>query len=99
MDTDAIRARLANAPRQQLLEYLARAIMETTVQNRVAYDEVDALPRLMRGNEVIHRLVGHLGDLTNPDEELTESRISGIIEQIQSFPLNLDRVLGPGFSQ
>jgi hypothetical protein len=50
----------------------------------------------MEGNEAIHRLNGHLRDLLDPAEELTESRKDGIIEALSlPSPPTLDRVITP----
>ncbi|CAN5494776.1 hypothetical protein BH10PSE14_BH10PSE14_36710 [soil metagenome] len=50
----------------------------------------------MEGNEAIHRLNGHLRDLLNPAEELTESRKDGIVETLSLLsPPTLDRIINP----
>jgi hypothetical protein len=67
--------------------------MELTIRNRYYYDSPDALARLREGNEAIHRLSGHLRDLLDPAEELTESRKDGIVEQLLLLsPPVLDRI-------
>jgi len=72
---------------------LARGINELSIRNRAHYDQPDALHRLIQSNEAIHRLSGHLRDLIDPDEELTESRRDGILEQLQLLPPSaLDRL-------
>jgi hypothetical protein len=76
-----------------LLQSLSQALMELTIRNRYYYDSPDALVRLREGNEAIHRLNGHLRDLLDPAEELTESRKDGIMEQLLLLPPPvLDRI-------
>ena len=81
-----IRSKLFDGPRSVVLVRLARGICELTIRNRASYDQPDALHRLIEGNEAIHRLNGHLHDLIDPDEELTESRKDGILEQLRLLP-------------
>lgn len=89
-----LRSKLSDAPRSDLLHSLSRAISEMTIRNRSFYDHADAADHLKEGNEAIHRLSGHLRDLLNPDEPLTESRKDGILEQLSLLsPRNLQRIL------
>ena len=37
---------------------------------------------MKRANEAIHRLSGHLRDLTDPVEPMTKSRADGIVENM-----------------
>jgi hypothetical protein len=74
-------ARLLAAARPAQLRFVASAINALTVRNRDHYDGDRA--RLIEGNEAIHRLSGHLRDLVDAGEELTESRADGICEQLQ----------------
>jgi hypothetical protein len=90
------RTRLFDVTRDTLLRSLARGITELTVRNRAYYRNSDAASRLMEGNEAIHRLNGHVRDLLDPAEELTESRKNGIIEALSLLsPPTLDRVIAP----
>ena len=75
--------RLLAAHRQSLLEFLPSAIHEITIHARGFYGEPQAETGLMRSNEAVHRLSGHLGDLIASDEALTESRAAGIAEQLE----------------
>ena len=89
-----IRSTLFDGSRSVVLVRLARGIFELTIRNRANYDQPDALHRLIDGNEAIHRLNGHLHDLIDPDEELTESRRDGILEQLELLPPSaLDRLV------
>lgn len=88
-----LRAKLFDVPRSTLLMQLARGITQLTLRNRYYYDDPHATQRLVEGNEAIHRLNGHLRDLLDPDEELTESRKEGIVEQLSLLsPPVLDRI-------
>jgi len=82
----AIRAGLLAASRPAQLRFLAGAIHTLTIRNRSYYDDEAPLARLIEGNEAIHRLSGHLRDLIDAGEELTESRADGICEQLQFLP-------------
>jgi hypothetical protein len=78
---DQLRARLAAAQRPELLRLLGGLIVELTIRGRAHYDEADAAERLRETNEAIHRLAGHLRDLSNNEEMFTASRADGIVEQ------------------
>ena len=62
---------------------LIRAITELTVRGRSYYDSADIGERLQETNEAIHRLAGHLRDLSNYEETLTASRADGVVEQLR----------------
>ena len=88
-----LRSKLFDVPRPVLLLLLSRALTELTIRNRYHYDRPDGLARLIEGNEAIHRLNGHLRDLLDPAEELSESRKNGIVEQLTLLaPPVLDRI-------
>ena len=88
-----LRTKLFDVPRPTLLLQLARGITELTIRSRYYYDQPDGKARLVEGNEAIHRLNGHLRDLLDPNEELTESRKDGIVEQLCVLsPPALDRI-------
>lgn len=72
--------------RPALLGFLGAAINELTVSGRYSYAEPDVAERLRETNEAIHRLAGHLRDLSDPGEALTASRIKGIMEQLKILP-------------
>ncbi|WP_161912131.1 hypothetical protein [Methylosinus sp. C49] len=78
------RMRLAN--RQELLTLLATAITEMTISARAHYDVDDSVSHLRQTNEAIHRLAGHLRDLCDPNETLSESRAAGIGGQFTLLP-------------
>lgn len=88
-----LHAKLFDVPRSTLLRHLARGVTQLTLRSRYHYDRPDAMERLVEGNEAIHRLNGHLRDLLDPDEELTDSRKAGIVEQLSLLsPPVLDRI-------
>jgi hypothetical protein len=92
---EQLRHRLFDLGRQDLSRLLGCAISEITVLNRSFYDQPDALERLTRGNEAIHRLTGHLRDLVDRGEMLSESRVDGIFEQLSLLsPRTIERVFG-----
>jgi hypothetical protein len=83
---EQIRSQLPAISRSALLGFLGASINELTVRGRYSYDEPDVVERLRETNEAVHRLAGHLRDLTAPDEALTVSRIEGIMEQLTILP-------------
>lgn len=90
---NSLRSNLSELTRPLLLRSLSTALTELTIWNRYYYDSPDAHVRLRAGNEAIHRLNGHLRDLLDPEEALTESRMDGIAEQILLLSPNaLDRI-------
>jgi len=91
-----LRTRLFDVPRATLLERLARGVTQLTIRNRAYYDAPDCAERLKQGNEAIHRLNGHLRDLLDVEEALTESRKDGIIEALSLLsPPALDQIIHP----
>ena len=72
---------MVSAPRGRLIRFLAAAINEVTVEARGGYEPL-APARLVRCNEAIHRLSGHLRDLADPQEPMTASRADGVLEQL-----------------
>ncbi|WP_158913919.1 hypothetical protein [Caulobacter sp. S45] len=78
--------RLVSAPRMKALCFLASIINEFTVKARGAYGLPDTERQMREINEDIHRLSGHLRDLTKADEVLTDSRAEGIIACLKSLP-------------
>ena len=91
-----LRTHLFDVSREELLKRLARGLTQLTIRNRSHYDDRDAHSRLVEGNEAIHRLTGHLRDLLDPTEQLTESRKDGIIEAFALLsPPTLDRIINP----
>lgn len=91
-----LRIHLFETSRDELLKRLARGLTQLTIRNRAFYDDQYAKSRLVEGNEAIHRLTGHLRDLIDPIEELTESRKDGIIEALALLsPPTLDRIINP----
>ena len=88
-----LQARLMAAARPAQLRFIASAINALTVRNRAYYGDRD-FPRMMEGNEAVHRLSGHLRDLTDAGEELSESRADGICEQLGFLPqMEVGRIL------
>ena len=69
--------RLLNVERNRLLGLIAAAIHEFTIVGRGAHLDRD-LEAHYRTNEEIHRLSGHLRDLADPAEIVTESRAEAI---------------------
>ncbi len=88
-------AQMVAAPRKGLIHFLACAIGEFTIAARAAYEPV-VVDQLMRCNEAIHRLSGHLRDLADPDEPMTHSRADGILEQLSLLPPGRARELATG---
>ena len=82
---DLFRSKLLEVSRPVLLRTLAAAIGELTIEGRGFY-EPERFDRLRETNEAIHRVAGHLRDLTNPEEKLTLSRLDGIVEQLRLLP-------------
>jgi hypothetical protein len=80
---EQLRARLMNAERPELLRLLAAVIAELTVRGRSYYDSPDAVERLRETNEAIHRVTGHLRDLSDGEAIFTASRADGVMEQIR----------------
>jgi hypothetical protein len=76
-------ARMAAAPRAELLMLLAAVICDLTIRGRAYYDDPDVVDRLRETNEAIHRLCGHLRDLCDPNEVFTVSRMHGVAEQLK----------------
>jgi hypothetical protein len=72
-----------NAERPELLRLLAAVIAELTVRGRSYYDSPDAVERLRETNEAIHRVTGHLRDLSDGEAIFTASRADGVMEQIR----------------
>src|ERR1700742_5243578 len=79
---DNLQTRLFAASREAVLRFIASGIHDLTVRARSFYDEPDSHAGMRETNEAIHRLVGHLRDLTSPEEPLTLSRIEGIAGNI-----------------
>ena len=73
-----IAERLLGADRNALLRLLASMIGEFTIDGRGAFIARD-LDGLFSANEAIHRLSGHMRDLTDPQEPFTESRAEVIL--------------------
>ena len=71
---ERLKTRLTGARRSELLWRLAAVISELTIRGRSSYDSPDAGERLLETNEAIHRVAGHLRDLTNHREIFTASR-------------------------
>lgn len=80
---EQLRARLMNAERPELLRLLAAVIAELTVRGRSYYDSPHAVERLRETNEAIHRVAGHLHDLSDSEVIFTASRADGVLEQIR----------------
>ena len=78
--------RMRAAKRPELLMLLAAAITEMTILARAHYDDQDSAGPLRQTNEAIHRLAGHLRNLTDASEAFTESRAAGISEQLVLLP-------------
>jgi hypothetical protein len=74
--------RLIAAPRERQLRFMASAITEFTIQARAAYNGPDASNQMLVANEAIHRICGHLRDLTDPEEAMTESRASALAANV-----------------
>jgi hypothetical protein len=70
--------RLIRVDRATLLRFLAQLINHLTICARSDYDADDALTQLMAINEAIHRVTGHLRDLLDHGEPMTESRSATI---------------------
>jgi hypothetical protein len=76
---------MAAAPRAELLMLLAAVINDLTVRGRAYYadcNDADVVDRLRETNEAIHRLSGHLRDLSDPNEGFTVGRMHGVAEQL-----------------
>ncbi len=87
--------RMRAGRRPELLVLLAAAITEMTILGRAHYDDEDSTSYLRQTNEAIHRLVGHLRDLCDPDEAFTESRAVGVGEQLTLLhPSAIARIYG-----
>jgi hypothetical protein len=84
--TEELKPRLLELPRSALLRFLGAGLMELTMNGRDAYGRPDVAERLMETNEAISHLSGHLRDLLNRDEPITESRVDAILEQLQRVP-------------
>ncbi len=69
-----ITERLAAADRPSVLRFLSAVINELTILARSVYDHPESHARLVETNEAIHRLSGHLRDLSDPQESVTASR-------------------------
>jgi len=73
-----VKALLTGLSRDQLLKVLAALIGELTIQARAAGLEPDPVDELKAINEIIHRVAGHLRDLTDRNEPFTDSRCEAI---------------------
>ena len=93
MTDQTFEMRLTNAPRDKLLRLLSRLIHELTITGRFYASVPPAQGRngLVRVNEAVHRLSGHLRDLQHPQEPMTESRAAGITEAATPL-INSDRL-------
>ena len=86
--------RMRASGRPELLMLLAKVIVEVTIQGRSHYDDENANGYLRQINEAIHRLAGHLRDLSRQEEIFTESRAAGIGEQlVLLYPDAIARIL------
>lgn len=74
--------RILAGSRGQQLGLLAQAIHALTIHSRAAYDHRDRVQRMVRVNEALHRLSGHLRDLLDADEPMTSSRAEGVVESL-----------------
>lgn len=87
--------RLNFIDRGTLVRVLAQTIHELTIDARAYYDQPDALNHVVRVNEAIHRLSGHLRNLTDNSEVCSLSRAEGVAENLQLLtPSALERVFG-----
>jgi len=83
---DDISQLLAAVRRPRLLWLLAQLIHELTIQARFCYGQADAAARMRETNEAIHRVSGHVRDLTDNDEAFTASGTDSIGEALQLLP-------------
>jgi len=92
---ERIKQRLAIVERGILLWVLSQAIHELTIRARFFYDQPDATARMQEANEAIHRVSGHLRDLTNAEEPFSPSRADSVGEAMTLLPhAALDRIYG-----
>jgi ribonuclease HII len=75
----SLRDRLIVAPRDRQLRFLASAIHHFTLMARSGYGTPEPYQLMREVNESIHRLSGHLRDLTNATEPMTEDRADAIM--------------------
>lgn len=72
-------ATLHSLERLQLCSLLASLLHELTIEGRSSYPEADGNYDFRPVNEAMHRLSGHLRDLLDPAEALTDSRVEAIL--------------------
>jgi hypothetical protein len=85
-DMNNLQQRLMTADRSTLLGMLAQVIHELTIRARYFYDRTDALEGMRETNEAIHHVSGHLRDLIDPIEPMTDSRADGIAAASELLP-------------
>jgi hypothetical protein len=92
---EQLRVWMMEAQRPRLLAMLAVGITEMTIHARLHYDGPDVIDRLRETNEAIHRLTGHLRDLCDPNQALTDSRADAVIGQLRLLgPSAISRLIG-----
>jgi hypothetical protein len=91
-----LKPHLRDAARPAVLQFLANAMSELTLHGREAYDADHGPSTLKRVNEAIHHLAGHMRDLFDHDEPMTDSRIDGMAEHLEVLGhARLHRILPP----
>jgi hypothetical protein len=75
---DTLQQRLLRGDRTILLRFLSQLISQLTILARSHYDHPQSQRLLVETNEAVHRLAGHLRDLVDAGEPLTESRAEAI---------------------
>jgi hypothetical protein len=83
---EPLTGQLMAARRDHQLRFMASVIHDLTVAARGFYDQSDRDIRTMRINEAIHRISGHLRDLTNPLEPMTLNRAGGVVANAKVLP-------------
>ncbi|HEY3812669.1 MAG TPA: hypothetical protein VGL66_05550 [Caulobacteraceae bacterium] len=89
-----LKSHLRNASRPALLAFLANAMSELTLHGRSSGDDEHGHSKLKRINEAVHHLAGHMRDLFDHDEPVTDSRIDGMAEHLSVLAqAHLHRIL------